>query len=106
MVRVVFHRDGAVHEGEVAAESNLVVRAGVKHFPYPHLRYGCGMGKCGKCASRVLSGGEHLPAPNWKEQKLLGERLELGFRLLCQIWLTHDIELQQDSAAPAVGGTA
>jgi ferredoxin len=44
----------------------------------------------------VLSGAEHLPPPNWKEKKQLGDRLEQGFRLACQIWLTHDIELEQE----------
>ncbi len=59
------------------------------------------MGKCGKCACRVIAGGEHLPAPNWKETKRLGERIETGFRLVCQLWITHDIELAQDDALNA-----
>ena len=96
MLKIIVHRDGAVFEGEVANNTNLVVRAGIKQFPYPNLRYGCGMGKCCKCASRVLNGGEHLPEPNWKEKKLLGNRLEEGYRLICQLWLSHDIEIAQD----------
>jgi ferredoxin len=56
------------------------------------------MGKCGKCASRVIAGGEHLPAPSWKEEKVLGARIADGFRLCCQIWLTHDIDIEQNSA--------
>jgi ferredoxin len=96
--RVVFHKHGEVHSDDVADDSNLVVRAGVKRFPFPHLTYGCGMGKCGRCACRVLAGAEHLPAPNWKEQKVLGDRLQDGYRLMCQHWLTHDIELTQDVA--------
>jgi ferredoxin len=97
MLHVTFHKDGHTFQGEVKPESNLVVRAGVRQYPFPHLSYGCGMGKCGKCASRVLAGGEHLPAPNWKEEKVLGPRLADGFRLCCQVWLTHDIELEQNS---------
>ena len=81
---------------EVADNTNLVVRAGVKKFPFPHLRYRCGMGKCSTCASRVLAGAEHLPPPNWKEEKVLGERLQQGWRLACQIWLHHDVTLTQD----------
>ncbi len=98
MLRVTVHKDGKVFTGEVKPDSNLVVRAGVKHFPFPHLSYGCGMGKCGKCASRVIAGGEHLPAPSWKEEKVLGARIADGFRLCCQIWLTHDIDIEQNSA--------
>lgn len=93
---VILHRDGQTHRGEIAENTNLVVKAGIRQFPYPNLRYGCGMGKCAKCACRVLSGGEHLPEPNWKEKQRLGERLERGYRLLCQLWLSHDIEIEQD----------
>lgn len=95
---VTFHKAGEVHTGTVKENTNLVVRAGIKDFPYPNLAYKCGMGKCATCACKVLAGGEHLPAPNWKEKKQLGERIEEGYRLVCQLWLTHDIELTQDVA--------
>jgi ferredoxin len=101
MPKVTLHKNGAAHDGEVADNSNLVVRTGVRQFPYPHLTYGCGMGKCGRCACRVLAGAEHLPDPNWKETKRLGDRLDQGFRLICQLWITHDIELLQDDALNA-----
>jgi ferredoxin len=97
MPKVVFHKLGQVHEGEVKENTNLVVRAGIKQFPFPHLRYGCGMGKCSRCACEVLHGGEHLPPPNWKEKKLLGANLDRGYRLCCQLWISQDIELRQDS---------
>ncbi|MCS6892148.1 MAG: 2Fe-2S iron-sulfur cluster-binding protein [Rhodovarius sp.] len=76
--------------------SNLVVRAGVRKFPWPHLKYKCGMGKCGTCASRVLAGAEHLPEPNWKEREKLGARLAEGWRLMCQLWPTHDLTITQE----------
>ena len=97
MPKVVLHKLGQVHEGVVKDNSNLVVRAGIKQFPFPHLRYGCGMGKCSKCACEVLAGAEHLPPPNWKEEKLLRDNLARGYRLICQLWIDHDIELRQDS---------
>lgn len=108
MPKVVFHKNGQTFEDEVKPSTNLVVRAGIKQFPYPNLRYECGMGKCSKCACRVIAGAEHLPPPNWKEKKQLGERLAQGYRLTCQIWLEHDIELVQEelpvqSAAAASG---
>lgn len=96
---VTLHKATQVHTGEVKENSNLVVRAGVRQFPFPYLRYECGMGKCAKCACRVLAGGEALPAPNWKEKKQLGELLDEGYRLLCQLWIQHDIELLQDDRA-------
>jgi len=97
---VVLHKNGQAYEGEVKENSNLVVRAGIRQFPFPNLRFECGMGKCAKCACRILRGGEHLPAPNWKEKKRLGEWLDRGYRLTCQLWITHDIELAQDEVPP------
>ena len=97
MPKVVFHKLGQVYEGEVKDNTNLVVRAGIKQFPFPHLRYGCGMGKCSKCACQVLKGGEQLAPPNWKEKKMLRDNLDRGYRLCCQLWISQDIELMQDS---------
>ena len=112
---VILHRDGQAYQGEVAENTNLVVRAGIRQFPFPHLRFGCGMGKCAKCACRVLKGAEQLPEPNWKEKKQLGPRLDEGYRLICQLWLHHDVELAQDkhpiaplaaSVSAAIGAAA
>lgn len=97
MPKIAIHKGGQVHEGEVKDNTNLVVRAGIKQFPYPHLKYRCGMGQCGTCASRILKGGERLPPPNWKEEKILGERLKLGYRLCCQLWIQNDLELTQEN---------
>ncbi len=102
MPQVTFHKAGEVHREEVAGETNLVVRAAIRRFPYPHLAYGCGMGKCGKCACRIIAGADHLPVPNWKESKRLGSAIDEGYRLVCQLWITHDIELAQDRAIPPV----
>lgn len=96
MPKVVLHKGDETFTDTVNDNTNLVVRAGIKQFPYPNLRYGCGMGRCAKCACKVIAGAEHLPDPNWKEKKQLGDRLEQGYRLICQLWLTHDIELVQE----------
>lgn len=98
---VTLHKNGHVYTDEVKDNTNLVVRAGIRQFPYPNLRYECGMGKCSKCACRVLAGAEHLPPPNWKEKKQLGDRLQQGYRLVCQLWIEHDIELEQEELAAA-----
>jgi ferredoxin len=98
---VILHKNGQTYRDEVKPGANLVVRAGIRQFPYPNLSYECGMGKCAKCACKVLAGAEQLPPPNWKEKKQLGTRLDEGYRLICQLWLEHDIELLQDGAAVA-----
>ena len=98
MPTVVLTKAGETLRGEVPVDTNLVVKAGIRQFPYPALRYGCGMGKCAKCACRVLAGAEHLAAPNWKEQRTLGaDRLGQGYRLVCQLWIQADIALEQDA---------
>ena len=103
MPTVTLNRDGQTYRDEVRPNTNLVVRAAIKQFPYPNLRFECGMGKCAKCACKVLLGAEHLPPPNWKEKKRLGPRIDDGFRLICQLWIGHDIELLQehDAVPPA-----
>lgn len=101
MPLIKIHKNGEVHEGEVQPNTNLVVRAGIRQFPYPHLSYGCGMGKCAKCMCRVVNGSESLPEPNWKEKKMLGTRLEQGYRLVCQLWINEDLELEQKTSGTA-----
>jgi len=101
MPEVIFHKNDRIYRGEVKQGANLVVCAGIKQYPFPHLAYQCGMGKCATCACKVLSGGEHLPPPNWKEKKQLNGRLDEGWRLACQLWLEHDIELAQDAGGDA-----
>jgi len=94
MIHVILHCSGQTYEQNVPKNSNLVVLAGLKKFP--GLRYGCGMGRCTRCASKVISGGEHLPTPTWKEEKMLGDKLNEGYRLLCQMSINHNIELIQE----------
>ncbi|MBD2844943.1 (2Fe-2S)-binding protein [Paenibacillus sp. IB182496] len=94
MPNIILHQNGQVYEQEVVSGSNLVVLAGIKKFP--HLKYGCGMGKCTKCTVKVLAGGERLPEPNWKETKMLGEKLEQGCRLACQLYITDHLEIRQE----------
>ena len=97
---VTFRKGEESFAEDMADNTNLVVRAGIKKFPWPHLKYGCGMGKCGKCTCHILAGAEALPEPNWKEQKVVGEdRLGQGLRLACQLWLHHDLTLTQDGVA-------
>ncbi|MEM7444985.1 MAG: 2Fe-2S iron-sulfur cluster-binding protein [Pseudomonadota bacterium] len=97
MPKITIHREGQTQEGEVAADSNLVVLAGIRKFPYPHINYLCGMGKCSTCKSRILSGGERLGEPNWREQKTLGDdALNDGYRLLCQLRIFEDLEIEQE----------
>jgi ferredoxin len=100
MLKIIIHKNGQAYAGEVKEDSNLVVSAGIRRFPYPHLSYGCGMAKCGKCASRIIDGGQNLSPPNWREKRLLREKIDEGCRLICQLRVTHDLEFSQDGIGP------
>ncbi|WP_261131640.1 (2Fe-2S)-binding protein [Bacillus sp. Marseille-Q3570] len=95
MPKVKLHVDGEVVQQEVKDHANLVVLAGIKQFP--KLKYGCGMGKCTKCTCKVIDGADQLDPPNWKEQKMLGENLDEGYRLTCQLTVKDNLEITQDN---------
>ena len=94
LVKII--HDNICYEENVGENANLVVQAGIKKFPYPYLKYKCGMGACGTCASKILSGIENLTEPTWKEVRVLKEKLDLGYRLACQFRIIKDIQLKQD----------
>jgi len=55
------------------------------------------MGRCTRCTCRVLEGQEDLDEPNWKEKQMLGDKLEEGYRLTCQLSIQEDIEITQEN---------
>ncbi len=95
MPKVTLHVDGKVVQQEVKDHANLVVLAGIKQFP--RLKYGCGIGKCTKCTCKVIEGSGQLDPPNWKEQKMLGDHLDEGYRLTCQLTVKDDLEITQEN---------
>jgi ferredoxin len=97
MPKVILHVDGTIVEQDVKDNANLVVLAGIRQFP--RLKYGCGMGRCTKCTCQVISGAENLAPPNWKEEKMLGDKVNEGYRLTCQFTVQQDIEITQENIA-------
>ena len=92
----LFH-DHDIFEKKLDKNTNLVVQAGIKKFPFPYLKYKCGMGACGTCECFIISGKENISEPTWKEKKILKEKLILGFRLACQFRILNDVDLKQNS---------
>ena len=90
----IIHGD-EVFEQDVNENTNLVVQAGIKKYPFPYLQYKCGMGTCGTCSSKIISGAENLSKPTWKEIKVLKEKLDLGYRLACQFRVFRNIVIKQ-----------
>jgi ferredoxin len=95
MPKVILHVDGTTIEQEVKDNANLVVLAGTRQLP--KLKYGCGMGRCTKCTCIVVNGAESLSPPNWKEEKMLGDKVNEGYRLTCQLTIKEDIEISQEN---------
>ncbi|WP_223590585.1 2Fe-2S iron-sulfur cluster-binding protein [Neobacillus bataviensis] len=100
MPKVILHVDGTTVEQEVKENANLVVLAATRQLP--KLKYGCGMGRCTKCTCVVIEGAEDLSPPNWKEEKMLGDKVNEGYRLTCQLTIQHDIEISQENIAISV----
>jgi len=97
MPRVKIIVGDKVFEKNVDLDTNLVIQAGIKNFPFPYLKYKCGMGSCGTCASKIISGGESLAKPTWKEIKVLKDKLDSGYRLACQFRVNKDLEIKQEN---------
>ena len=95
MPKVILHVDETIVEQEVKDNANLVVLAATRQFP--KLKYGCGMGRCTKCTCQVINGAETLAPPNWKEVKMLGDKVNEGYRLTCQLTIQQDIEISQEN---------
>ena len=71
---VTVHKGGQVFRDEVPDNTNLVVKAGIRKFPYPNFKYKCGMGKCGTCTSLILKGGENLPEAELEREETARSR--------------------------------
>lgn len=95
MPKIILHVNGTIVEQDVKENANLVVLAGIRQFP--QLKYGCGIGRCTKCTCQVINGAEELTPPNWKEEKMLGEQLNEGYRLTCQLTIKSDLEISQEN---------
>ncbi|HBY98710.1 MAG TPA: ferredoxin [Chloroflexi bacterium] len=59
-----------------------------------NIRSDCGgKGTCGKCRVVLVDGGGGLEGPTQIERKILGGKLDSGYRLACQTLLTAPLEL-------------
>lgn len=76
---------------EVPADANLL-RTSIRHEG--SVPYKCGGGLCGTCKVRIVEGREHLSRIMKKEVDRLGqEKLDEGFRLACQTFVTGDVTI-------------
>lgn len=59
------------------------------------LDYSCKQGKCDTCTVTVVRGRENLSEPTEGERKVLGELLQEGRRLSCQVIVRGPVEIRQ-----------
>lgn len=57
--------------------------------------YSCKQGKCDTCTVTVLSGMENLSEPTEGEKMVLGEQIQQGKRLSCQVIVKGPVEIRQ-----------
>lgn len=85
MARVKFLPSGV--EVELQTGTNVFQAAGASGVM---VETACGgKGTCGLCRVKVVSGGEHLNAPEFAEKRFIGSTLSL--RLSCRLHPTGDI---------------
>lgn len=87
MPSITFHTSGKVIE--VDKDANLL-RTSIRHEG--SVPFKCGGGLCGTCRVRIVDGQENLSKVMKKEVDRLGnEKIEQGFRLACQTFVTGDV---------------
>jgi ferredoxin len=76
---------------EVEQDANLL-RTSIRYEG--SVPYKCGGGLCGTCRVQIVDGQEHLSKIMKKEVDRLGqEKLDQGFRLACQTFVTGDVTI-------------
>jgi len=77
---------------EVDMDANLL-RTSIRYEG--SVPYKCGGGLCGTCKVRIVEGREFVSKVMKKEIDRLGqEKIDQGFRLACQTFVTGDVAIQ------------
>lgn len=58
--------------------------------------YKCASGNCGTDRIFIVEGAEHLSPPRKRERDRLGDLLDQGWRLACQVYASGDCAVQWD----------
>lgn len=60
-----------------------------------NLKFQCKAGVCDECRVRVIAGMENLPPVNEAEMNMLGDKIQQGYRLSCQVTIKGPVEIEQ-----------
>lgn len=66
----------------------------------------CASGNCGTDRIRIEQGAEHCVVARRRERERLGELLDQGYRLACQLYVNGDITVAWDPDQTALSGGA
>lgn len=92
LIGIVATIGGKKHEVKMGKGENLLdgcidAKTGIK--------FQCKSGVCDSCKVKVISGMENLPPVNEAEREQLGDLVNQGYRLSCQITASGPVEIQQ-----------
>lgn len=59
--------------------------------------YSCREGMCDSCVVKILAGAENINPPTPEEHDMLGEDIENGLRLACQVVVNGPVEIEQNT---------
>lgn len=84
--------EGVEHELELNEGENMLDAALNRNVD---VDYSCLEGLCDSCAVRVLAGLENLSEPTQEERDMLGDDVQAGMRLACQVKVNGPVVIQQ-----------
>lgn len=85
--------EGEEYELELG-ENELMLDAAVDRDV--ELDYSCREGSCDSCMVRILAGIENISAPTQEEIDMLGDEVQRGFRLSCQVRVNGPVKILQE----------
>lgn len=85
--------DGMQYELEVEEGENMLEAAIDREI---ELDYSCLNGSCDSCLVRILAGANNITPPTQAERDMLGDEVENGFRLSCQVKVNGPVKFFQE----------
>lgn len=85
--------DGTEHELELGEGENMLDAAVDRDV---EIDYSCREGMCDSCMVRILAGVENISPPTPEEVDMLGDDVEKGFRLSCQVVVNGPVKILQE----------
>ncbi len=85
--------NGQVYELTVGKGENMLDAALDRNV---EIDYSCREGMCDSCVVKILSGAENISAPTQAEYDMLGDDVQKGFRLACQVTVNGPVEIEQN----------